>query len=325
MPGELQPLWHYNRRWFVDVLFQCVRETLMELLKDEKYLGAVPGIILSLHTWGRALNLHPHIHCLITGGGLDGEGRWRSSKADYLLPVRVVKALYKGKLLSRLWGALNAGELKLPPDQTDKTMGRILKQINRKSWNVRLKERYDHGRGVMLYLSRYVKGGAISDRRIVAADEKQVIFRYKDHRDGHTRYLRLDPEHFLERVIWHVPEAGQHTVRHCGLYAHQAREKRGICRTQLGQETERAGSTGMEWQNFWERLGKSERGRCSTCGKRLTAGTKLASWRGKQQNSIAVRPRSGFVQQAVGADLVKSGEPPQGQVQNFFPGVRPLN
>ncbi|MCP4454918.1 MAG: transposase, partial [Planctomycetes bacterium] len=88
MPRELQPLWQYNRRWFVDVLFQCVRETLMELLTDEKYLGAVPGIIMSLHTWGRTLNLHPHIHCLITGGGLDGKGKWKSAKADYLLPVR---------------------------------------------------------------------------------------------------------------------------------------------------------------------------------------------------------------------------------------------
>jgi len=327
MPRELQPLWLRNQRWFSDALFQSCRETLMELLKDPKYLGATPGILMSLHTWGRSLILHPHVHCLITGGGLEeGTGKWKESKDGFLLPVRVVKALYKGKLLSRLWDALNEGKLMLPPDQTDRSIGWMLKQINRKHWNVRLKERYSHGRGVMLYLSRYVKGGAISDRRILSCDEKKIVFRYKDHRDGKNKLLRLGPEQFIQRILWHIPETGQHMIRHYGLYAHQVRDKRAICRDLLGQEAEPKTTEGMDWQSFWERLGTTDRSHCPTCGKRMIQSMRLSGTRRETQNSIGERPLRGYVQQGVGADLDRDGSPPsEGLERIFLAGGRQLN
>ena len=327
IPHELQALWLRNQRWFTDALFQSCRETLMELLRDPKYLGATPGILMSLHTWGRNLNLHPHIHCLITGGGLEeGSGRWKKSKEGFLLPVRVVKALYKGKLLSKLWDSLKAGELRLPPGQTERSTGRILKQIGRKEWNVRLKERYNHGRGVMLYLSRYVKGGAITDRRILSCDEERVTFRYKDHRDGKNKLLRLRPDQFIQRILWHIPESGQHMIRHYGLYAHQARGKRAICRTLLGQEAETEAGKGMDWRMFWERLGRADRSQCPICGKRLIQSMRLSGTRGKIQNSIGEGPLREYVQQIVRADLVVQGSPPsEGLERIFLSGGRQLN
>ena len=119
LPHELLDLWRYNTRWFTHTFFTVVRDTLMTLLKDERHLGALPGILMSMHTWGRTLNLHPHIHCLVTGGGLTTAGDWKPVKHDYLLPVRVVKALYQGKLLARLWEGLNTQALTLPPQLSE--------------------------------------------------------------------------------------------------------------------------------------------------------------------------------------------------------------
>lgn len=299
LPHELLELWCLNRAWFVDALFQASRDTLMTLLGDERHLGALPGVVMALHTWGRTLSLHPHIHCLVTGGGLTASGDWRASKRGYLLPVRVVKALYKGKLLARLWTALQSGALKLPEGRCAADIARLLKAVGRKGWNVRVQERYAHGRGVMRYLARYVKGGPISDRRLLSATPSQVALGYTDHRDGKSKVLRLSTGHFIQRVLWHVPETGQHTIRHYGLYAHRARAKRAQCREQLGQDPETETIDRLDWQSFWDQLGQSDKGRCPDCGVRLVAGTHFQ--RRRNTNSIG-RTRSGFIQQAVQAD-----------------------
>ena len=300
LPHELLDLWKYNSHWFADQMFQVCRDTLMTLLKDPKHLGALPGLLMTLHTWGRTLSLHPHIHCLVTGGGLDDERNWRATRYDYLLPVAVVKSLFKGKLLARLWDALAEGRLDLPPWQKPAAVQRLLRQLNEKSWNVRLQERYTHGRGVMLYLSRYVKGGALSNDRIDQVTQNRVTFRYKDHHDNTHKTLTLKRSHFMERVLWHVPESGQHTVRHCGLYSHRSRAKRNLCRPLLGQGPEPEASEPLEWQRFLSDLGHGEKGKCSQCGRALLRCQKIGATRRHNQNSInkwAVR-----VQQAVRPD-----------------------
>jgi hypothetical protein len=218
----------------------------------------------------------------------------------YLLPVRVVKALYRGKLLARLWAALEAGTLKRPEGLPRSAVVNLLKAVARKEWNVRLQERYAHGRGVMIYLSRYVKGGPISDRRLLSADAEAVAFRYKDHRDGKNKVMRLATGHFIQRVLWHVPETGQHTIRHYGLYAHQAKPKRALCRAQLGQAPEADAVEPIDWQAFWERLGRADAGRCPRCGRRLVPG--MSFGRRRDENSIANGRRRGLVQQSVEAD-----------------------
>ena len=306
LPHELLTLWRYNQRWFAHALFQACRDTLITLLKDPQHLGALPGLLMALHTWGRTLNLHPHVHCLVTGGGLTDDNQWRAVNYNYLLPVAVVKALYKGKLLSHLWDALNDNTLTLPPDLSHGQAQRLLRRINDKSWNVRLQERYEHGRGVMLYLSRYVKGGAIKNPQILNASEQQVTFRYKDHHDQKHKALPLSRKDFIERVLWHVPEPGQHIVRQYGLYAHKGRDKRNRCRLFLNQAPEADVIDPLDWQRFMVDVGQAGKGRCTQCGKALVRCGLISPVKQKNKNSIKSGPSRGLVQQAVRLDAAPS-------------------
>lgn len=323
LPHELLELWSWNRAWCADALFRAARDTLVTLLRDERHLGALPGIVMALHTWGRTLNRHPHVHCLVTGGGLSDTGAWRNVRGGYLLPVAVVKRVYKGKLLSRLWAALKAGDLSLPAGQTRADVERLLKGIGKKAWNVRLQERYPHGRGVMLYLSRYVKGGPISNRRLLSADASWTRYGYKDTADGKHKVMRLSTEQFMARVLWHVPVDGQHTVRQYGLYAHRAGPKRAVCRAQLGQAPEPARIAPLEWQAFVQQFGENAAATCPDCGRALVRG---ASYRAaRRQNSLYKVSCGGNVQQGVGpnAPVVprESGPPAENGVPSFFFGA----
>ena len=233
LPHELNGLWAYNRSRLAALLFDSVRETLLQLCADERWLGVTPGIVLALHTWGRTLSRHPHVHCLVSEGGLNASGQWQASTASFLLPVRVLKSLYRGKLLARLSHAVRCGRLVLPPSLPAPRWRALLRALYRKNFNLDVGERYAHGMGVVRYLARYVKGGALSARRLTLRRDRsskpQVAFAYTDHRDGRAKRLRLAPAQFIERVLWHAPPRGQHTVRHAGLYASGARAQRERC------------------------------------------------------------------------------------------------
>ena len=228
-PHEFEPLWISDRQRMVDLLFRAVRDTLLELLGDARHLGARPGILATLHTWGRTLSFHPHIHCLVTGGGL-GEDGWRSVRNGYLLPVRIVRALFRGKLLAALREALAKDALRLPPALSPTRTANLLRTLERRPWNVRIQERYAHGNGVLIYLGRYLRGGPIGNHRIVSVNDEHVAFRYTDHRDGRARSMTLPLEHFVQRVSWHVPEPRRHIVRYFGLYARSEAPARQACR-----------------------------------------------------------------------------------------------
>lgn len=239
LPHELNEIWHYNRSWCTDKLFQATAETLRELLGDERYLGAEAGLLSSLHTWGRTYIFHPHMHVLVTGLGLLGD-ETRILEKDFLLPVGVLKAKFRGKWLSWLNQGYDKGKIVLPEGWSELDWRRVLRKVSRKSWNIRIQGAYKHGNGVAVYLSRYVSGGPVKDRKIVSANDNSVNFRYKDHRDGIYKTMVLPTEHFMTRVLWHVPVKGQHQVRHYGLYASGAREKRDCVRRSLDAEIEKA-------------------------------------------------------------------------------------
>ena len=243
LPSERHELWQWNRAALTEVLFGSVRETLHTLLGDPKWLGATPGILAALHTWGRTLTLHPHVHCLVSGGGLDAEGQWHGVRTGYLLPVAVVRSLFRGKVLGAIERLWLTGQLSAPPHLDKDGVRRVLVEAARQQWNIRIAERYPHGRGVMKYLARYVRGGPIKDHRFVSFDGQQVTFRYGNHRDlddaGQPRQaeLTLEVEEFLRRWSDHVPLPGVHTVRAWGLYASTQRPKLRHCREQLPEET----------------------------------------------------------------------------------------
>ena len=238
LPHELNPIWHFNRRWCSDHLFRTSAECLRELLRDERYLGAEVGLISSLHTWGRTLSFHPHMHVLVTGGGL-ADGDWCPVRGGYLVPVAVLKAKFRGKWLNWLNRAYASGDIQLPSDWRDSDWSKALRQVARKHWNVRIQERYTHGVGVAAYPSRYIRGGAIKDRRLISHERGRVSFQYRDHRDGREKSMVLRSNDFMSRVLWHVPVNGQHTIRYYGLYVPGAEVKRGLVREALGAAVEK--------------------------------------------------------------------------------------
>lgn len=219
LPHVFVGLWQYNRTVMAQMLFDCARTSLLDLCADPRHLGAMPGLLMALHTWGRDLSHHPHVHCLVSAGGLDSAGQWRACRPNFLLPLEPLRQLFRGRLLSALQLALAHNRLHLPPSQDRAHWQSVIKQQWRCHWNIQINKPYAHGRGVALYLARYVKGGPLgSDRRLHLTDNA-VAFAYLDHRDAKRKNLTLEPAQFIARVLWHAPPKGQHTVRHVGLYA----------------------------------------------------------------------------------------------------------
>lgn len=274
LPWELHELWRANVRGMTDVLFRAAQETLLELLRDAKYLGADPGVVIARHTWSQTLLLHPHVHCLVTGGGRTAEGRWKGVKNGYLLPGKVVRDLFRGKLVAFVRKGLERGELGVPAGQRLQPQWNVLNKLGRQKWNVCIRERYPHGTGVLKYLARDLRGAPMSAGRIVEADEGEVTFRYRDSRKskqtGHreTGTMRLPIEQFVGRLLQHVPLRRQRLVRAYGLYAGNRLADLDRCRAELGQaafeEPEK-----RSWQDRVAPLGEEHPECCPICGARL--------------------------------------------------------
>jgi Transposase zinc-binding domain/Putative transposase len=160
LPSELHALWLANVRELANLLFHAAWDTLSELLGDPKYLGATPGMIAAWPTWGQTLGLHPHWHYLVTGGGWDGD-TWTAVRNGYLLPVRVVMPVFRGKLLAAVHAALEGGQLSLPPGVTRAQPRMLLNRLGRTKWHVQIMTRYGQGQGVATYLARYLRGGPL--------------------------------------------------------------------------------------------------------------------------------------------------------------------
>jgi hypothetical protein len=243
MDHALLPLYRWNREALNQLLFQSAWHTLQQFSADTRYLGAKPGAILALHTWGRNLSLHPHIHALMTEGGLDADGRWVTPSRRILFPIKAVIASYRGKMISGLRRLYRQGNLRLPPDMDRRSLNRLLDASYRKDWNVRIEPGYAHGWGLLKYLGRYVRGGPIKAGQIKLDRKDQgesIQFRYKDHRGGRRRTLVLNRESFIRRLLRHIPPSNQPTVRYYGLYGNR-------CGDQLKAARKQLRATGQGW------------------------------------------------------------------------------
>jgi hypothetical protein len=215
IPSELNVLWLKDTKLMIHLLFKAVRQTLESF--SEKHLAGEPGCIMTLHTWSRTLNLHPHIHCLFTAGGRDKEGIWHDS-GDYLFHIKSVSRYFRGRYLYLIREhADSLGGL----DEVNK----LIHPLFDKNWHVYITEKYEHGKGVVKYLSYYVRGGPIKNSRIVDYDGHFVTFRYKDHRDQQIKLMRLPVQEFIRRFIMHLIPKRQRVIRAMGLYATKRKSK----------------------------------------------------------------------------------------------------
>ena len=238
LPSELAKLWRMNKQLIADILFNSSKDSLLKLLADPQYLGAQPGLLAALHTWSQTLSAHPHVHYIVTFGGLDKDGVWKTPSRECLLPRQVLMSMFRGKFLSAVRKRINANKLAMPDGWTKTKCLSMLNQLGRAPWNVKLLERYAHAKGVTLYLARYLRGGPIGNRRIVSYSQGKVTFRYLDRTDSanpQTKEMTLPVEKFLERWTQHIPPAKMHSVRAYGLYANGNGKRLEQARSQIGR------------------------------------------------------------------------------------------
>jgi len=220
LPEQLRSIAAANREAVFNLLFHSATDMLLELGEDPQWLGAQLGITAVLHTWTRELAFHPHLHCVVTAGGLATEGstRWIHSTPDFLFPVHVMSRLFRGKFLDGLERLFRAGELLVPlgPHDTgvDDHFRRLKEQLYSFDWVVYCKEPFGGAEHVFQYLGRYTHRVAISDQRLIDIDDHGVRFATKD---GNT--ATLPPIEFIRRFLMHVLPDGFTKIRHYGLMA----------------------------------------------------------------------------------------------------------
>jgi hypothetical protein len=226
LPAAIADIAYQNKAVVYDILFTASAATMTTIAADPKHLGARIGITAVLHTWGSALTHHPHVHMIVPGGGISPDGnRWISSRPDFLVHVKVLARLFRGKFLAMLIDAHAAGRLKFfntHAGLADKrTFRKFLAPQRRIKWVVYCKEPFAGPEQVLRYLSRYTHRVAISNRRLVAADGG-VSFRWKDYRiegPGRWKTMTLAPHEFIRRFLMHALPKGFHRIRHYGLLA----------------------------------------------------------------------------------------------------------
>ena len=232
LPATIAEIAFQNKAVIYDLLFKASAETMLTIAADPKHLGARIGITSVLHTWGSAMTHHPHLHMIVPGGGISLDGsRWVSCRPGFFLPAKVLSRLFRRLFLKKLVAIHKAGQLSFFGKHAAlaecKAFATHLAPLHQTDWYVDLRRPFAGPEAVLAYLSRYTHRVAISNSRLIAADETCVSFKYKDYRvDAPDRYkvMTLATDEFIRRFLMHVLPAGFHRIRHYGLFANDKRE-----------------------------------------------------------------------------------------------------
>ena len=278
LPGPIADIAFQNKRVIYDLLFKASAETMLTIAADKKHLGAKIGITSVLHTWGSAMTHHPHVHMIVPGGGISSDGsKWVSCRPNFLLPVRVLSRLFRRLFLQMLDAAHRDGRLKFFGTHvglSDKDQfARFLRPLRKSEWIVYAKQPFGGPEAVLAYLARYTHRIAISNRRLINADEAGVTFKWKDYRvEGPDRYktMTLPVDAFIRRFLNHVLPKRFHRIRHYGLLANgnraanvaRARELLGVPSAVLDDDGK---SNNTEDKDH----GEIARTPCPSCGGRM--------------------------------------------------------
>ena len=241
VPHALVPLIWQNQKILFALLFEATAATLLEVAADPRHLGAEIGFLGILHTWGQTLQRHPHIHCVVPGGGLSPDhARWVSSSVHFFLPVRVLSRVFRGKFVAGLRRAFGKHQLgfygECRPLAEEKAFAAFMRTLFRQDWVVYAKKPFGGPDHVLHYLARYTHRVAISNHRLLSVDDSSVSFRWKDYaHHSKRRVMTLPHEEFLRRLMQHVLPKGLPRIRYFGCLANRRRQKLlPLCRTLLG-------------------------------------------------------------------------------------------
>jgi len=275
VPSELNPMFIMNPRVMCNLLFRSASETLLELADNPKHLGARIGFMVILHTWGQNLMEHPHVHCVVTGGGLSSDNRWVSCRKGFFIPVRVMSSLFRGKFLDYLKKSFDDEDLIFPGGiahlKEPRTFEVFRRQFYHKKWAVYCKPPFTGAEGVLQYLGRYTHRIAISNNRILTLRDGEVSFRWRDYSDGdRQKTMTVKAHEFIRRFLLHVLPHRYVRIRHFGLLSNRNRKDDiSLCRMLLdsGKTATREKDKQETWQEHLLRICGIDVTTCPVCKK----------------------------------------------------------
>src|SRR6266478_5021306 len=274
LPAPVAEIAFQNKARVYAILFKAAAETLRTIAADPKHLGAEVGLVAVLHTWGQNLHHHPHVHCVVPGGGPSlGGTRWVACRPGFFLPVRVLSRLFRRLFLDELYDAFEAGELGFFGDLANLarpvTFTRRIRELRRVELVVYAKPPFGGPAQVLAYLGRYTHRVAIANSRLVSLANAEVAFRWKDYRHhGKTKLMTLAADEFIRRFLLHALPDGFHRIRHYGFLANRQRAaKLALCRRLLAAPA--PAHTGDD--DDCQRLPDGARDRCPCCGGQMEA------------------------------------------------------
>jgi hypothetical protein len=273
LPQPIAAIALQSQKTLYQILFRATAQTLLNIAADPQHLGVELGLFCVLHTWGQNLHFHPHLHCVIPGGGLSSDHqRWISGRRRFFLPVRVLSRLFRRLFLEALGKAFAQGQLQffgqLQPLSDPRKFAGYLAPLRRSEWVVYAKPPFGGPQYVIQYLGRYVHRVAISNRRLRTLQDGQVCFEYKDYRDnGKSKITTLPVEEFIRRFLQHVVPPGFQRIRYYGFLAncHRAR-KLELCRQLLATAASELLPGLRDCQAFERALAGPKLRLCPRCG-----------------------------------------------------------
>jgi hypothetical protein len=274
VPSEFNPLFIMNPGVMFTLLFRSASETLTELADNPKHLGARIGFMVILHTWGQNLMDHPHVHCVVTGGGLSPNKRWVACRKGFFLPVRVMSALFRGKFLDHLSKSFEDEDLIFPGGighlKDPRTFEVFRRRFYHKKWVVYCKPPFAGAEGVLQYLGRYTHRIAISNNRILRLQDGEVSFSWRDYSDGDKqKTMTVKAQEFIRRFLLHVLPHRYVRIRHFGLLSNRNRKDDiALCRKLLESGNTVAWEKDKEtWQEQLLRICGIDITDCPVCKK----------------------------------------------------------
>jgi hypothetical protein len=273
VPEEIASLAFYNKEVLYEILFRTTAETLLTIARDPQRLGVEIGFFGVLHSWGQNLHFHPHLHCVVPGGGLSPDReRWISGRRGFLLPVKVLSSRFRHRFLKALEKAYAAGQLQffgdLEPLRDPKVFARRLAPLHKRKWVVYAKSPMGGPQQVLEYLGRYTHRVAISNQRLRALEDGQVTFEWKDYRDQQKlKLMTVSAEDFIRRFLQHALPPGFQRIRYYGFLAncHRARRLK-LCRQLLAVPCSELLPRPADYRDFYAALTGRNLKRCPKCG-----------------------------------------------------------
>jgi hypothetical protein len=276
LPAPIAAIAFYNQEAVYHMLFRIVAETLLSITADPQRLGVESGFFAILHTWGQNLHFHPHLHCVVPGGGLSPDhDRWIAGRRKFLLPVKVLSARFRRLLLQALAKAHAQGELQffadLLPLADPSAFARYLAPLAHKKWVVYAKPPFGGPQHVLEYLGRYTHRVAISNRRLLSLHDGQVAFEWKDYRDaGKSKVMTVPAGEFIRRFLQHMVPPGLQRIRYYGFLANCHRKaKLTLCRQLLATACSQLLPQPADCRDLLTALTSNNLRLCPQCGKAI--------------------------------------------------------